>query len=363
MIIWLCLAVFLATCFLTYLIHHYVVAKSLIDIPNARSSHSIPTPRGGGLSIVIVCLVPFLLFGILTGFDTPECGEIADDTKFWAGAALFSALFAVAGIGFGDDHRHIPARWRLLVHFSAAALALLNINLPVISGFGFSLENQWLLGCLYLFGLVWLLNLYNFMDGIDGIASIEAITVALGAAALLWIHQAESGADVLLVFFASSIAGFLVWNFPHAKIFMGDACSGFLGFSLGLFALITSATGAINIWSWLILLAVFITDATITLIKRILNKQVWYEAHSSHAYQHYARQLTHTFQQQGFDHRDARTRAHRGVNLMMTVINLFWLFPLATAAMFYPLWAALIAVIAFTPLIFIANALNAGVGE
>jgi len=154
------------------------------------------------------------------------------------------------------------------------------------------------------------------------------------------------------------VSGFLGWNFPPAKIFMGDVCSGFLGFSLGIFALMTS--DSVNIWSWLILLGVFITDATFTLIKRILNKEIWYEAHSSHAYQHYARQLIRQFQQQGFDSHDARTQSHRRVNYQMTLINIFWLFPLASIATFYPYWASLITLIAYLPLIFIAQHLKAG---
>lgn len=356
MIIWLCLAAFLSTCFLTYLIRRYALAKSLIDIPNARSSHSIPTPRGGGLSVVIVSLSCLLFLSVaffpLTGFNLPLLGIIV-------------ASFCVAGIGFWDDHRHIPARWRLLVHFAASVLALFSlglVKLPMLAFFGFQIDNYWLLGILYLFGLVWLLNLYNFMDGIDGIASIEAITVALSATALLFMRGEGESLSVLLLLFSSAIAGFLVWNFPHAKIFMGDACSGFLGFSLGLFALVTSID-LINLWSWLILLAAFITDATFTLIKRVLNGAVWYEAHSSHAYQHYARRLTHAFQQQGYEHRDARTKSHRRVNLILSLINLFWLLPLAAAATLYPFWAPLIVIAAFMPLLFIAHTLKAGISE
>lgn len=356
MIIWLCFAAFLSTCFLTYLIRRYALAKSLIDIPNARSSHSVPTPRGGGLSVVIVSLSCLLFLSVaffpLTGFNLALLGIIV-------------ASFCVAGIGFWDDHRHIPARWRLLVHFAASVLALLSLSLvklPMLAFFGFQIDNDWLLGILYLFGLVWLLNLYNFMDGIDGIASVEAITVALSAATLLFMRSEGEGLSVLLLLFSSAIAGFLVWNFPHAKIFMGDACSGFLGFSLGLFALVTSID-LINLWSWLILLAAFITDATFTLIKRVLNGAVWYEAHSSHAYQHYARRLTHAFQQQGYEHREARTKSHRRVNLILSLINLFWLLPLAAAATLNPFWAPLIVITAFMPLLFIAHTLKAGISE
>lgn len=357
-----CLAAFLSTCFLTYLIRRYAFAKSLIDVPNARSSHSIPTPRGGGLSIVIVCLwFPAWMLGdtlfnmLVWGIDSAGLRQ----------ASINLALLGVAGIGFWDDHKHIPARWRLLVHFAASALALYSVSkFPLIPFFGFSLENNYILGIIYIFGLVWLLNLYNFMDGIDGIASVEAITVVISATALLFMRSEGERAIFYLLplIFVSCIAGFLVWNWPHAKIFMGDACSGFLGFSLGIFALMTSKGTAplVDIWSWLILLGVFITDATFTLIKRILNKEVWYEAHASHAYQHYARQLIHTFQQQGCEHQNARTKSHRRVNLMMTLINLFWLLPLATVATFYPYWAFLITVIAYLPLIVIAQRLKAG---
>jgi len=343
---------FFATYFLTYLIHYYALAKNLIDIPNSRSSHSTPTPRGGGLSVVIVCLAVLWLSMAFSMGDKPE-GEHELLLEI-------APLVAIAGIGFWDDHCHIPAPWRLLVHFGASALVLMKFSqLPTIVMFGFSIDNQWLLGFLYLFGWVWLINLYNFMDGIDGIASVETITVALGAAVLLWfLHHDKNAAYAALIFFAGMVSGFLGWNFPPAKIFMGDVCSGFLGFSLGIFALMTS--DSVNIWSWLILLGVFITDATFTLIKRILNKQIWYEAHSSHAYQHYARNLIQQFQQQGFDSHDARTQSHRRVNYQMTLINIFWLFPLASIATFYPYWASLITLIAYLPLIFIAQHLKAG---
>jgi Fuc2NAc and GlcNAc transferase len=278
----------------------------------------------------------------------------------------------IAGVGFWDDHKHIPARWRLLVHFCASALALWSMTeLPAPYFFGYSLYNSWVLGGFYLLGLVWMLNLYNFMDGIDGIASIEAITVLIGAVILLWMHGAYLNYIFVFVAFAFAIAGFLVWNFPPAKIFMGDACSGFLGFTLGIIAIMNSSfemfigfhPQGINIWTWLVLLGVFICDATFTLIKRILNKEVWYEAHSSHAYQYYARLLIKQFQQQGFDSHNARTKSHRRVNFQMTLINVLWLFPLAAITTFYPYWAFLITVMAYLPLLFIANQLKAGITE
>ncbi len=349
MILGLCLTAFLATCFLTYLIRRYALAKSLIDIPNARSSHSIPTPRGGGLSVVLI----FLLFATF----------IFDWNLSFIG--LIASCLLVAGIGFWDDHSHIPARWRLSVHFSAALIALFCLPvIPNLAFFSFMLEAKFICLLFYTLTLVWLLNLYNFMDGIDGIASVEAINVCLSAVALLFWHgQAHSDLFSALLLLAAAVAGFLVWNFPHAKIFMGDACSGFLGFILGVLAIMTAASGAINLWSWFILLGLFITDAKLTLIRRILTGEVWYEAHSIHAYQHYSRKLIHKFQQDGYEHRDARTKSHRRVNLMLTLINVFWLLPLAAIATFYPYWAFLITVMAYLPLFFIANQLKAGITE
>ncbi len=349
MIIWLCLAAFLLSCFFTHLIRRYALAKSLVDTPNARSSHAIPTPRGGGLSVVLVFL-PSLLF--IFELNLATIGLIA--SGLW-----------VAAVGFWDDHQHIPARWRLLVHLLSALIALFSLSaIPNISFFGFTIEAGFVGYVFYTLTLIWLLNLYNFMDGIDGIASVEAINTALSAALLLfWCGAPQNGFLSALLLLAAAVTGFLVWNWPHAKIFMGDACSGFLGFILGLLAIMTSATGAINFWSWLILLAVFITDATFTLINRILKGEIWYEAHSSHAYQHYARRLIRHFQQQGFEHRDARTKSHRRLNFQMMLINVFWLLPLATIATFYPYWAFLAVVIAYLPLIFIAHALKAGVSE
>lgn len=349
MIIWLCLAAFLFSCFFTHLIRRYALAKSLVDTPNHRSAHSIPTPRGGGLSVVLVFLASLLFIFELN----------------LATIGLIVSCLLVAGVGFWDDHQHIPARWRLLVHLLSALIALFCLPvIPSISFFGVTIAADFVGYAFYTLALIWLLNLYNFMDGIDGIASVEAINVALSAAALLfWSGQPHNALLSALLLLAAAVAGFLVWNWPHARIFMGDACSGFLGFMLGLLAIMTSATEVINLWSWLILLALFITDATFTLIRRVLKGEVWYEAHSSHAYQHYARRLIHTFQQQGIEHRDARTQSHRRVNLILTLVNLFWLLPLAAAATFYPFWAALIAVIAFMPLIFIAYTLKAGISE
>lgn len=330
----LCLFVFAASYSLTGWIRRYALNKSLLDVPNARSSHATPTPRGGGLSVVLVFLSTI---GGLFFFDV-----IAIEPVYIVGLILSGALVAV--IGFWDDLRSIPAKWRFSVHFIASAGVLLILpELPEMRFFSIVISGKSLLFAFYTFMLVWLLNLYNFMDGIDGIAGVEVITTA-ASAALLLVLQGQIDWALLMVLLALSVLGFLVWNWPPAKIFMGDACSGFLGFVLGLFAVLTSLDGAMNIWSWWILLSVFIVDATVTLLRRFARDEVWHEAHRSHAYQILSRRL----------------KSHKKVTQAVLAINVFWLLPWAYLAVKWQAWAPMFCVVAMAPLCVAALMVGAG---
>lgn len=288
---------------LTGLLRRYALSRSLMDIPNARSSHSVPTPRGGGVAIVLGFLLVLLL---LFSWKMIE-GSLA--------IGLFGAGAGIALLGFLDDHGHIAARWRLLGHFIGALWVLYWLGgLPPLAVFGISLELGWFGQCLAVLYLVWLLNLYNFMDGIDGIASVEAICVCLGAALALFVSGAwRPEAGLPLFCLAGAVAGFLFWNFPPARIFMGDAGSGFLGLMLGALSLQAASMAPQLLWSWLILLGVFVVDATFTLARRLLRGDRVYEAHRSHAYQYASR----------------RYGSHLPVTAMVAAINLLWLLPLA----------------------------------
>ena len=347
------LLAFFLSCFLTYLIRQYALKKSLLDLPNARSSHSQPTPRGGGLAIVLTFFLTLLLLQFTGLIELQNRSAIA----------ILLSSFVIAGIGFCDDHQHIPARWRLLVHLIATASALIFLpHLPTLPLFGFELDFGYLGVLFYTLAIVWLLNLYNFMDGIDGIASTEFISVTLNATLLVWLeNQIDWLAPLWLI--AAATAGFLVWNWASAKIFMGDVGSGFLGFFLGIFVIFTASNSALNLWSWLILLAVFISDASFTLLKRFLTKQVWYEAHCSHTYQRYAKQVIAQLSQQGLTPQTARCQAHRRINFIVLFINSGWLLPLAALAMHYPDAGLLISVIAIAPLLFLAQHFKAGQPE
>ncbi|SED13051.1 Fuc2NAc and GlcNAc transferase [Pseudomonas frederiksbergensis] len=317
---------------LTAALRKYAISRSLMDVPNARSSHVVATPRGGGVAIVVAFIVS-LVFLYSAGLISPS-----------AFFAMAGAGVSIALIGFMDDHGHIAARWRLLGHFAAATWLLVWMGgLPAIELFGLHVNLGWAGHVLAALYLVWLLNLYNFMDGIDGIASIEAISVCLGASLLYWL----AGLDTLIwgpLLLAVAVAGFLYWNFPPAKIFMGDAGSGFLGIALGGLSLQAAWASGPMLWAWLILLGVFIVDATFTLFRRLLRGDKVYEAHRSHAYQFASRHFGR----------------HLPVTLAVGVINLFWLLPFAVAVTHFGLDGALGVILAYVPLIALAIKFRAG---
>ncbi|WP_297840714.1 glycosyltransferase family 4 protein [Pseudomonas sp.] len=332
---WLTPAIAFVSFFLTSALRRYALAQSLLDIPNARSSHTLPTPRGGGVAIVVVflCALLYLLWA-----DTIS-------SVFFTGAAGAGLIVSVTG--FIDDHGHVAARWRLLGHFFAAAWALFwGGGFPALHVFGVWVTFGWLGYVLAALYLVWMLNLYNFMDGIDGIAGVEAISVCLGACLIYWLtgDKALIWAPLLL---AASVLGFLFWNFPVAKIFMGDAGSSFLGMVLGVLSLQGAWVRPEFFWAWCILLGVFIVDATFTLVRRLARGDKIYEAHRSHAYQFASR----------------RYGRHLPVTIAVGLINMFWLLPLAIAVVCFELDGAIGIMLAYTPLLVLAWKLQAGARE
>lgn len=332
---WLPALVLLASAGLTGLVRRYALARRLFDIPNARSSHVIPTPRGGGVAIVFT----FLLALPVLAFE-----GLASWPLVWA---LSGAGGAVALLGLLDDHGHIPARWRLSGHFICAAWASFWLGgLPALTLFGVDIQLGWLGHALALIGLVWLLNLYNFMDGIDGIASIEAISVCLGGA-LLYLCVGHPELIAMPATLAAAVLGFLLWNFPPARIFMGDAGSGFLGMVLGVLSLHAAWVSPSLLWGWLILLGVFIVDATFTLFSRLLRGERIHEAHRSHAYQHASRQY----------------KAHLPVMLAVGLMNLFWLLPIAMAVVLGHFDPVVGIALAYIPLLLLAKGFRAGAKE
>ncbi|QZP22924.1 MraY family glycosyltransferase [Pseudomonas sp. DR208] len=325
-------AIVILSALLTGGIRRYAISRSLIDVPNARSSHSVPTARGGGVAIVLIFLLFLPFFGVT--------GE-SEWSLIWS---IIGAGTGVAVLGFLDDHGHIAARWRLLGHFLCAAWALCWLGgLPPIGYWGGVIDLQWFGVIVAAFYLVWLLNLYNFMDGIDGLASVEAICTCVGVCVIYWLTGFPGliGPPLLL---AMAVAGFLIWNFPPARIFMGDAGSGFLGLMMGVLSLYAAWKSPTFLWVWLVLLGVFIVDATFTLCSRFLQGRRVYEAHRSHAYQHAARKLGN----------------HLSVTGAVAAINTLWLFPIAICIAVFELNSLLGVSIAYVPLVILVYKCRAG---
>ncbi|WP_090206641.1 MraY family glycosyltransferase [Pseudomonas asplenii] len=333
MMIFLCCLIVLTVSFLlTGVLRRYALARSLMDVPNERSSHSVATPRGGGVAIVISFLAVLPILAVM---------NLLSWSAVWG---LLGAGGAVALVGFLDDHGHIAARWRLLAHFSSAAWLLFWLGgLPALDVMGMQVRLGVPGSILAAFYLVWMLNLYNFMDGIDGIASIEAVTVCLGACL---VYGLSGDLDLVWpsLLLAMAVCGFLYWNFPPARIFMGDAGSGFLGVILGGLSIHAASSKPQLLWVWLILLGVFVVDATFTLTRRLLRGDKVYEAHRSHAYQYASRQLG----------------SHLPVTVAVAVINLCWLLPIALCVGLSILEGVTGLLLAYVPLVFLGLKFHAG---
>jgi Fuc2NAc and GlcNAc transferase len=305
----------------------------LLDVPNQRSSHAMPTPRGGGLAIVVCTLAAVIVL------------KLIDQLPLNVTVTLMLGGGLVATVGAVDDRRGLPVYLRLCAHCAAAALATgligsiesLPLGQSVISlGYG-----AWLFTIL---SIIWFLNLFNFMDGIDGIAISEAIFMSGAGGVLAAVNGAPAGVVMAMFVFAASCVGFVPLNWPPARIFMGDVGSGFLGFVVGVFALATVVSGTLSVWTWILLSGTFLTDATVTLLRRLARGENIHQAHRTHAYQCLAR----------------KWQSHRRVTLAFIVVNVGWLLPLAWLSTRWEQPAPILAAIGVVPLVVVALISGAG---
>jgi Fuc2NAc and GlcNAc transferase len=317
----------------TGVVRRHALRHAIFDVPNARSSHVTPTPRGGGLGIVTAFIAATALLVFAAGLQT----NIA--------LALIAGGGAVALAGYLDDRKTLPAGIRICVHLIAAGLAIAivgGVTQPTLQHMG--LHGVFAGSLLGLVALIWFTNLFNFMDGIDGIAGSEAVFVAGAGALLNWRYGGDGGLTASMMVLAAATLGFLVWNWPPARIFMGDVGSGFVGFALAVLSLAASHHSAVPLESWVILGGVFLVDATFTLISRVARGDRWFEAHRSHAYQILA----------------SRWKAHLPVTAIAIGVNLFWLLPWAWVAAANPARAMSCVMVALTPLAAVVLLLGAG---
>lgn len=308
-------------------------SHDLIDVPNERSSHHAPTPRGGGVAIVLASIAGCVALAMLGYLQTQLLIAVA-------GGGLM-----VAVCGFIDDRYQLSARVRLLAHFGAACWALIWLGgLPALR----IADEMYSLGpfgyLLGAFGIVWTINLFNFMDGIDGIAASEAAFIAASGAALALWFVSSSGVPWAALLFAAACCGFLLLNWPPARIFMGDVGSGYLGYVVAVLAVAAARESPVALFVWAILGGAFLVDATTTLARRGIRGERLHQAHRSHAYQHLAR----------------RWRSHERVVVAMLILNVAWLLPCAAFAVRYPAFAAATVVVALLPLVVMAVVAGAG---
>jgi Fuc2NAc and GlcNAc transferase len=328
-----CALAFAAAFVITALTRRFATAAALIDKPNARSSHSAPTPRGGGISIVLVTCIAV---AVLAARGELSSGEVL---------AIGIGGFAVALLGLFDDRFGLPVSLRFPLQFALSVWAVAWIGgLPV---HGLSDPPPWLEMLAFplaVLAVLWSLNLFNFMDGIDGLAASEGAFIALAAAALGHWVGVSAGLTITCAAVGGACLGFLSWNWPPARIFMGDVGSSYLGYVLAVMALAVSQDRPILLLAWFVLGALFIVDATVTLLVRLARRQRIMEAHRSHAYQILAR----------------RAGAHVKVTAAALTLNLVWLLPLAVLVVKQPRLAMGFAVVAVAAILLLVALTGAG---
>lgn len=252
----------------TWLARRYAVQRNLFDQPGARRSHQVATPRGGGLSVVVALLIAAITLAL------------RDPQQRLLLLAFAGGLALVAGVGIVDDHRPLTPWWRLVVQ-AVAALLLASAVGRVFGG--------WSVAIGVFVAVLVLTNVWNFMDGINGLATTQAMAVA---AAIAFI---EGGAwSLLAAALAAACAGFLPYNFPKARIFLGDVGSGALGFSIAGLSLVAVARQGEASWLLLFPLSAFLLDAGLTLVRRLIRGEQWWAPHTQHAYQVWSRAVGHT---------------------------------------------------------------------
>jgi len=304
------LFIFLLSTLITGLMVKFSWRLGLVDKPGERRTHQVPTPRGGGLAIVLTCMLSIYQI-------------------------IFLPALVIGLMGFWDDLKNLSAKIRFFLQFLCACSALYAIN----HFHGLALWGISIPALLVVLWMMWLTNLYNFMDGINGIAGMEAIFVSL---AMVLLHTAYQ--DAWLVIACASF-GFLLWNFPRAKIFMGDVGSQFIGFMMATLCVMEWLHASIPFVTALILLGIFIVDASVTLATRMLTGQKFSTPHRSHTYQILWKKFGGN---------------HVKVTSLLFLVNLLWLFPWAFAVSHLWVNDFLGLLISYAPLVIIALLFKAG---
>jgi len=284
----------------------YAGRRGLLDHPGERQSHTIATPRGGGVGLVAALLITSLLF---SGGHQPG---------FWL-YCIVPAVVILAMMGWWDDHASLGAGFRFFIQLTVSCYLLWCAT-----------DAGWVQGVvpMIIWGLfiIWMTNLYNFMDGSNGMAALQGIFAA-SVLAILFYLPGDNLFALFAALLAACCAGFLPWNLGRARVFMGDVGSLALGFLFAAFLLYGVGTGAFDYPVALMVMMLFLTDATLPLLLRVIRGERWYNAHRQHLYQ---RLIAHGW-------------THGRVAMLYQAINLMLVLPGILMAVIFPAQAWAIA--------------------
>lgn len=326
------LFIFVGSFLLTGFVRRIALYRHAFAMPNFKHGPLSPVPRGGGYALFLGMIFVFLMLYHYQLIDLAA-------TR----ALCFSGMVLVLG-HLIHDFFPLPVSVRLLLHVVAALAILTWYNRDLVVLFWHSylyFTGPWL--PFIVLGVVVFINTFNFMDGVDGFAGSQAFIMLFASSILLALNN-EMEWSVPLILMCAPILGFLAWNWPPAKIFMGDAGSSFLGVFIAALGLLLATDTSINLWCWLILMGWFIVDSTWSLIVRVAHGNDWHISHRMHAYQILARKWENHFY----------------VTITLWLVNWIWLFPLAYLAMNNEDWGLWLLVIGYLPIVLACWYLKAG---
>ncbi len=299
------------------------IRRNIIAKINFRSLHKKVIPRGGGVAFAFIFTILIIFFWWANVFD------------LWLVLSFTLGGIAAITLGFLDDILEIDPVIKLISHtiLSLFFLFIFFIYHP----FSF-VKNTGVLIPAILIGMwvfvpLWFINLFNFIDGIDGMAAAATIFICFAAIVVLTFNNGDVSIILLFALLAASCMGFIFFNLPPASIFMGDAGSIFIGYCIGALVLTTLYMNQVTFWNWLILLSYYLADTTCTTIMRVFLVKKWYGVHRSHAYQNVAR----------------IKNSHSKVTYGILLYNIIWVFPLLIWSLYQPQYAYVAAILAVTP--------------
>ena len=302
----------------------FAIRNQVLAIPNRRTLHKNPIPKGGGVVFSILSVCSVLLVWL-------ECKLPVELLWVLVVGGLTATIFGIL-----DDMRNIRASIKLTIQILLSAWTVYWLE-----GYEMVLTDwipSYLSTPLISFLLVWMMNGYNFIDGIDGMAASGAVFISSTLALVIFLTVEHIEIIYIFIFIAVTVSGFLIFNWPKASIFMGDSGSIFLGFTFGALLVFTVTNGILSVWTWLAVFGYIFADISVTQIARIILVKNWWQAHRSHAYQNLAR----------------ITGSHLKVISSVTIYHLFWILPLTLWSALVPEFAYVAVFFAVTPAMMIA---------